>query len=358
MKPEIWKRFTHGRRRLYEARRRMARQIIMKLLKMPWNQTVSVLYLPKDFGDVKIIKEVIPSQWVSFQSNTSVDRNFSHYFKPRISVKLDNPLIDFSTGDVFGWDKVKRRWLLIEETSEWPIEYRIQFAKSPSNSRSYPRLHGSYLNGILSKSHYHRLTEDVPTLLTLGDGNPILTKENDEVLLRDFSLENLQRIEDNGLVQVDELTILTKGLDVGYLMPGYRDTLKSAMTQSRRGCSDRRLYLTRVDERRSITNEPEILKFMKSMEFEVVSPGILSIHEQVTLFSEAKIVVAPHGGALTNLVFADNAEVIEIMPRDRINRCFEWQSRVCGHSYTRLLCDTNGLNLSELKLTLIEKLKS
>jgi len=356
MKPEIYKRLSHGMLRLSEARRRMMRQLVMRLLRIPWNQTLAVLYSPNDIGGVEIIREVIPSKLISFQSSTAINSSFSHHFKPRMSVRLSDPLIDLTSGDVFVWDEGKSRWLLVEETSEWPIEYRIQFARIPNNSRRYPRLKGSYVNGIFSNSYYHRLTEDIPTLLTLGDKDPILARKRDERFLSNFTLRNFRRVEDSGFIQVDILTILTKGSDVGYLLPDYRDTLRSSIVNNPRQAAKRLLYLTRIDERRSIPNEPEILELMNSMKFEIVSPEKLKISEQVSLFSEAKLVVAPHGGALTNLIFADNAEIIEIMPRTRVNRCFEWQSKICKHDYTRILIDETGLNSLSLKSLVLARI--
>lgn len=316
---------------------------------MPWNQTVKILYAPKDSVNVQIKKLMIPSKIVSFQSNYAIQGEFSHYFSPRAEIRLENPLIDLSSGDVFAWDKDESRWLLVEETSEWPIEYRLQFARIPNSSIRYPRLGGSYVNGILSNSHYHRLTEDVPTILTLGEENPILVRSSDERFLSNFSLQNFQRVRDKGFIQVDYLTFLSKGSDVGYLIPEYRDILRITMQSHLKKQRHRLLYLTRVNARRALPNESEILGLMKEMNFEIIFPERFTLSEQVALFSESKLVVAPHGGALTNLLFADSAIVIEIMPKNRVNRCFEWQSGICGHNYTRILSDKFGLRTSSLR---------
>jgi capsular polysaccharide biosynthesis protein len=62
----------------------------------------------------------------------------------------------------------------------------------------------------------------------------------------------------------------------------------------------------------------------------------MSIQGQIKLFSETKFVIAPHGGAITNLLYSSDASLLEILPLERINRCFEWQSLVCGHRYSAI----------------------
>ena len=50
--------------------------------------------------------------------------------------------------------------------------------------------------------------------------------------------------------------------------------------------------------------------------FEPIVPGRMSFREQIRVFSEASVVVGPHGAALTNLVFAPHGcRIVEIAPR-------------------------------------------
>jgi capsular polysaccharide biosynthesis protein len=60
----------------------------------------------------------------------------------------------------------------------------------------------------------------------------------------------------------------------------------------------------------------------------------MSFADQVRLFSEAEIVVGPHGGGLTNTVFSQpGTTVIEVFPPSYISGCFWALSDVCGHRY-------------------------
>jgi capsular polysaccharide biosynthesis protein len=85
---------------------------------------------------------------------------------------------------------------------------------------------------------------------------------------------------------------------------------------------------------RRIVNEEPLVKALAPFGFEAVCCGGMSFADQVRLFSEAKIIVGPHGGGLTNIVFAQpGATVIEVFPPSYINGCFWALSDVCGHKY-------------------------
>lgn len=86
----------------------------------------------------------------------------------------------------------------------------------------------------------------------------------------------------------------------------------------------RRVYISRADAKyRKITNELEIIQFLEKYEFSVVKLESMSFLDQVRLFRDVEIVVAPHGAGLSNLVFCTKqAKVIEIFSPNYINGCF------------------------------------
>lgn len=97
----------------------------------------------------------------------------------------------------------------------------------------------------------------------------------------------------------------------------------------------RRLYVSRRDApSRRVVNEEEIAPLLSSRGFELVCPGSLSFAEQARLFSEAAVVVGPHGAGLTNLVFTrPGATVVEVFPEHYANGCYWALANVCGHRY-------------------------
>ena len=94
----------------------------------------------------------------------------------------------------------------------------------------------------------------------------------------------------------------------------------------------RALYVTRADAKdRRVLNEAEILKEVIERGFEVVSLSKVPISEQIQLFSEARIVVGPHGAGFTNAVFCQEGSIlIEFMPEGRYINSFERLARFVG----------------------------
>jgi capsular polysaccharide biosynthesis protein len=63
----------------------------------------------------------------------------------------------------------------------------------------------------------------------------------------------------------------------------------------------------------------------------------LSVAEQAQLLGSARCVVAPHGAALTNLVFAPpGALLLELFHPQHKNRCYVNLAAACGHRYVSL----------------------
>ncbi|HIC02651.1 TPA: glycosyltransferase family 61 protein, partial [Candidatus Poribacteria bacterium] len=79
-------------------------------------------------------------------------------------------------------------------------------------------------------------------------------------------------------------------------------------------CPHRRIFLSRQDAaRRRLLNEEKIINRLKPHGFEVVVPSSLSVADQIEVFSQAEIVVGPHGSGFANMVFASSqAKMIEI----------------------------------------------
>ncbi|SFV37950.1 glycosyltransferase 61 family protein [Hyphomicrobium facile] len=97
-------------------------------------------------------------------------------------------------------------------------------------------------------------------------------------------------------------------------------------------------------DRRSIKNFPECAHFLLSQNLNLL-PCTLegkSLAFQMALFETADIVIAQHGAALTNLLWAsDNLDVLEIMPRDRTQKSDHF-SALAGHLGQRYHLLTQG----------------
>jgi len=95
---------------------------------------------------------------------------------------------------------------------------------------------------------------------------------------------------------------------------------------SRRGVSGRQL-----------ANEAELQATLMTKGFISVQLETLSVVEQARLLGSARCVVAPHGAALTNLVFAPpGALLVELFHPQHKNLCYANLAAACGHRYASL----------------------
>ena len=80
----------------------------------------------------------------------------------------------------------------------------------------------------------------------------------------------------------------------------------------------RRLYISRTGCRRNVINEEAIERILSKYDFEIYNP--IEHEDQPLDFAEAAVVVAPHGGGLSNLAFCQQGtKILELIPSDHIH---------------------------------------
>ena len=87
----------------------------------------------------------------------------------------------------------------------------------------------------------------------------------------------------------------------------------------------RRIYVTRgtAPNTRRLVREAETFALLEQRGFTCVEPATLSPQDQIDLFAAAEIVVAPHGAAMTNLLFlSPGARVLELFAPSYVNAAF------------------------------------
>jgi hypothetical protein len=92
---------------------------------------------------------------------------------------------------------------------------------------------------------------------------------------------------------------------------------------------------------RRIVNEDEILKILTPLGFVPYVLEEMSFSDQVRLFSQAEIIIAPHGAGLTNMIFSRNPIIIELFgPRNMYNNIdFFALAQSLGFKYGFLRCE-------------------
>jgi capsular polysaccharide biosynthesis protein len=93
-----------------------------------------------------------------------------------------------------------------------------------------------------------------------------------------------------------------------------------------------KVYLRLGVGRRRLVNEAELEAALAKIGFVSIAPWQLTAAQQAKFLSSARCVVAPHGAALTNMIFAPaGALILELFhPQHRFD-CYPDLAEICGH---------------------------
>lgn len=227
-------------------------------------------------------------------------------------------------------------WLALRQFYSWPV---------PKIRVPARRLRGEFIF-LPSNGYYHWLIEDLPVFL-----KSLAVAPRAKVLLsRDAPsyVREVTRLIDNETVVLDSpvcverliMTGKTAGIgspsagltphpaDVEILRTFFARYIDSAPCY-------RKLYLSRLGQRRSPTNESFLVLQMKEQGFESFDGTGMSLVAQIALFSSAKQMIGMHGAALSNIVWApDGVDVCEIFSSAYLPSCYSALTAIRSGHYT------------------------
>lgn len=109
-----------------------------------------------------------------------------------------------------------------------------------------------------------------------------------------------------------------------------------------------KLYISRSSSTRSYANEKSIEELLTKRGFLILHNENLSFVQQAYLYSQADVIVSPHGAGETNILFAkNNCKLIELFSEEFLCRDFYLRSRHIGVDYNILVYD-GELNTNDL----------
>jgi capsular polysaccharide biosynthesis protein len=110
-----------------------------------------------------------------------------------------------------------------------------------------------------------------------------------------------------------------------------------------------RIYISRSKaSHRRVLNESDVVNVAKEYGFEVFQLESMTVAEQAILFSSAKVVIAPHGGGLSNIIFCEpGTKIIEFFSPNYIIPCFWGISNQLDLEYYYLLGEGLSPSLPE-----------
>jgi hypothetical protein len=231
--------------------------------------------------------------------------------------------------------------------------YSWQFLDAVRTVRAAPiAIDDGYLLGLqLSGNYYHWVAEILPLLFLieahdpaghlpvyLGADLPRFVREYLDLLRPKRRFVWLDR----GVYTADRLLVPTfpGGAEwpaANHLLAVRRNVLSALELAPQ---PRRRLLISRGDALdRRVLNDDELLESLIDRGFEYVTLSDLSATEQIRLFADAEIVVAPHGAGTANVLFAPReCRVIELVGQNHVAACFMIVASVVGQRYGYVEC--------------------
>lgn len=119
-----------------------------------------------------------------------------------------------------------------------------------------------------------------------------------------------------------------------------RTKLRKSTQNNKSEKTPNRIYVSRKKApKRRVENEKELLNLLTDFGFERVYAEDLSVENQVTLFSNAEIIIGPHGAGLTNMIWGDEMTVLEIH-NDYVRDHYYVLANNLGHEYIPIQGDS------------------
>jgi len=103
-----------------------------------------------------------------------------------------------------------------------------------------------------------------------------------------------------------------------------------------------KLYISRPDGvRRGVSNEAELKPILEEFGYVVTAMEGMKVQQQVELLAKADVLISPHGGALTNMIFCrPGIKVCELFGQ-HVYPFYYGLAQMCGHDYHTQLLDTD-----------------
>ncbi len=231
------------------------------------------------------------------------------------------------------------------------------FHKLPESQRIRGRslFFGDYFSQALNYCHW--VVDNLPRLVVASKLEfDFVHAIGAFVLQAPFQQETLARLlsphqdylafgQDDGLVGIDELYYVDNASIAHFDHPllgcdlSVMSDLVAALMGNKSPDRRRRLYVPRRHSRR-VLNPDAIEPLLRQYGFETIDTDTMSFAAQVEAFSEAEAVVAPHGAALTNMLFAPaTSKLVEFFPAFGGSSSFYRLVTARGQSYSCYIDD-------------------
>ncbi len=140
-------------------------------------------------------------------------------------------------------------------------------------------------------------------------------------------------------IETDCLIVANNQPDMFYCSPSDIALLRARFLPERRSQpAQKRLFIARAGTRK-VRNEAAVRALLtQEFEFEIVEDIARTVDEQIDLFRQAAIIVAPHGSGLANLIWCNpGTQVVELFCGAYMPRYYYYLCNLLGFKYTYLV---------------------
>ena len=222
----------------------------------------------------------------------------------------------------------------------------------------YPELLGlTHLLGASAGAHcyYHWMVDILPRLGILQKAGVAIT-QLDNILVREahrsFQAETLEILnirkeqiletKHNSHFTCERLLHVNLNNGINLKMNRFVTAWLQHEFKSNRSKKARiKLYVSRpAGVRRGIANEAELVPLLEARGFKIAAMEGMSVNEQAELLAQCDVLMSPHGGALTNMLFCrPGIKIVELFGR-HVYPFYYGLAQCCGHDYHAILEDT------------------
>jgi capsular polysaccharide biosynthesis protein len=113
-----------------------------------------------------------------------------------------------------------------------------------------------------------------------------------------------------------------------------RDQLKAGVEINGTPDVGPRLFVSRQEQkRRKIVNIDELRETLRPFGFEMIRPEEYSMRELINIYDSAEFILGPHGSGMADMIYATDATVVEIFPKNEVRPVFYITANEFGHEY-------------------------
>lgn len=252
--------------------------------------------------------------------------------------------------------------VVAESYEPWEFDSPSSWLRSPFDATlchrtPEPETLGGFVTAFRSirTSFYHSLLENIPRMALLH--HPAYAAlERIEVLIdgapsavEKYYMDRLlpgncvvREVKPKAVYRVEQFILLShvtyRNTDGQH--PACVAFLRERACPSRPSRKDRRILISRRSSSRGrrITNADDLIASLAPHGFVEYALENMSIKEQIELFYDAEIVVAPHGAGLANLLYAPpGTRVVELFANDVMAPHYYFLSKSLGLNYSHIL---------------------